>query len=329
MLAHIHTHDGITIVSRGRPIAISNDDPIYKEAVGIATSDVSNAENLLDGLLNRLAKNLRNVVKFSSDLEYNAGVILYKGEALHNYAADRLVSMIDQRQDAWPLTRFLEKLQKNVSKTVVDNLYAFLETGGLPLTEDGDFLAYKAVRDTYMDIHSGKFRNRIGDVCEMPRNQVDEDRNRTCSSGLHVCSFDYLPNFSHADGHVMVCKVSPADVVAIPSDYNNTKMRVSRYVVFDEVLNYYDREGRELKTADVLRDMDVVEPGYLLQVFPADADAYANSVYEAEFYTLAEAKLQAERQYNEHADQYETVCVTVEDGDGMTVWIHDEDGGQE
>jgi hypothetical protein len=75
----------------------------------------------------------------------------------------------------------------------------------------------------------------------MPRNQVDEDKDRTCSKGLHFCSIKYLPHFSdHNGGHTMMVKINPADVVAIPADYNNTKGRCSRY----EVVNEYTEDWR-------------------------------------------------------------------------------------
>ena len=57
-------------------------------------------------------------------------------------------------------------------------------------------LAYKKIRNNWTDIHSGTFDNSIGAVCGMPRNMVDEDSSRTCSAGLHVCSYDYLAHFS-------------------------------------------------------------------------------------------------------------------------------------
>jgi hypothetical protein len=69
----------------------------------------------------------------------------------------------------------------------------------------------------------------------MPRNAVDEDKERTCSYGLHFCSIQYLPSFSDSDGgKTMIVKINPKDVVAIPADYNNTKGRTCRYEVVAE-----------------------------------------------------------------------------------------------
>ena len=152
------------------------------------------------------------------------------------------------------MTNFLNNLLKNPSRRVVEHLYAFLEVGKCAITEDGCFLVYKAVKANYTDIRTGKFDNTVGSEVTMPRHRVDEDPDRTCSRGLHVCSFEYLPHFAHDNGHVVVCKVNPADVVAIPRDYNNTKMRVWRYIVVDEVKNYYEEHKDLLASVSVRSD---------------------------------------------------------------------------
>ena len=124
---------------------------------------------------------------------------------------------------------------QNPSKRAVDELFDFMDAGEMPITEDGHFLAYKNVRSTYMDIHSGTFRNQIGDVCEMPRNRVCDNKDQTCSAGLHFCSINYLPNFADSDGgKTMIVKINPKDLVSVPTDYANTKGRCCRYEVVAE-----------------------------------------------------------------------------------------------
>jgi hypothetical protein len=110
----------------------------------------------------------------------------------------------------------------------------FLEVNDMPITPDGHFLTYKAVTSDYKDFHTGKFDNSIGAKPEMPRHEVDDNRAITCSRGLHAANKDYASSFG-GTGHLMVCKVNPKDVVSIPNDYNNAKMRVSKYEVIDEV----------------------------------------------------------------------------------------------
>jgi hypothetical protein len=67
----------------------------------------------------------------------------------------------------------------------------------------------------------------------MERNQVNDNKDVTCSAGLHFCSQGYLGHFSGE--RVMILKINPRDVVSIPTDYNNTKGRCARYEVVGEV----------------------------------------------------------------------------------------------
>ena len=129
----------------------------------------------------------------------------------------------------------MENLMNNPSYRAVNELYGFLEKNSLPITPDGCFLAYKKVRNDYMDIHSGTFNNSVGYICEMERNQVDDNQNNTCSSGLHFCSKEYLNHFGSGDSRTMIVKINPADVVSIPTDYNNSKGRTCRYTVIGEL----------------------------------------------------------------------------------------------
>jgi hypothetical protein len=136
----------------------------------------------------------------------------------------------------------MENLMTNPSKRAVDELYGFLEKNSLPITPDGHFLAYKKVRNDYLDIHSGTMDNSVGKIVEMERNEVDDNKDRTCSSGLHFCSQDYLPHFGNgSDNRVVILKINPRDVVSIPSDYNNAKGRACRYEVVGEIGNEGDQ----------------------------------------------------------------------------------------
>jgi len=311
-VAYIHTNDGVTVVLQGRPYTVSAADKAYDEVLSLLGRE--DGERRILEVLEATARKLREKLVLAPDMEYSGGVVLYRGEVLHSYAVDRLVSMIEAKMDYQPLARFLAKLENNPSKRVVDNLYRFLEVGQVPLTSDGDFLAYKAVRHDFKDIHSGTFDNTPGSVCEMPRNRVDEDPNRTCSNGLHVCSFGYLPNFAHANGHVVIVKVSPADVVAIPADYNDTKMRVSRYEVIGELENYY--QDRKDVLGEVGRTRGVQEPGFTVH------DKFNDEV--GAYYSFEEAKRQAQRVFDDGDDTE----VTVQDEEGYIVWTVDEDGAR-
>ena len=173
-------------------------------------------------------------------LNYGAGNIaiqgdkmFWKGQEFHNTLAGRVIEMYQEGFPIEPMVAFMENLMTNPSKRAVEELYRFLEKGNLPITPDGHFLAYKKVRDDYLDVHSGTMDNSVGKVVEMERNQVDDDKDRTCSTGLHFCSQSYLSSFSGE--RTVILKINPRDVVSIPSDYNDSKGRACRYEVIGEL----------------------------------------------------------------------------------------------
>lgn len=164
------------------------------------------------------------------------GVVYFEGEPLHTTLTDRMVEMVDEGLPIRPLSLFLINLMDNPSYRAVNELYDFLEASDLPITEDGHFLAYKRIRDNYMDIWSGKMDNSIGTVVAMPRNRVDENKDNTCSDGLHFCARGYLPEYGTSkNNRTVIVKINPKDVVSIPSDYNNAKGRCCRYEVVSEL----------------------------------------------------------------------------------------------
>lgn len=251
MVPHIHTTQGVTFVHEGRSVSIAFDHPNFDKVLEALENSWTSR---LVGLLEEHAQTIKAAVRkldVDGDFTYNYGVVMYRGEVLHNYAATKLVELVEAGRPHTPLVNFLARLQQNPSNRIVERLYKFLEVGQIPLTADGHFIAYKAIRADWTDIHSGRFSNSIGQTVSVPRNKVDENSENTCSYGLHVCSFSYLPSFAHADGHVVAVKVDPADVVAIPTDYNDSKMRVCSYIVLEEVTGYY-KAGTDYLAEDLI-----------------------------------------------------------------------------
>lgn len=162
------------------------------------------------------------------------GVVLYDGNALHNTMTDRIISMMREGFNIQPMLMFLENLMENPDFRAVNELYGFLEATDLPITMNGCFRAYKMVTDDYKDHRTGTFDNSIGAVVEMPRNQVNPDKETTCADGLHFCSQGYLGSYGGA-GRTVIVEINPRDVVSIPVDYGNAKGRCCRYTVVGEI----------------------------------------------------------------------------------------------
>lgn len=228
--------DSLTVYLEGKSYTINKQAHTYDLVLNAVKA--GNIPALKQAL--EVKKAITNMLSKSSDkVRIENNKIFYMDREVQGLISSRILEMLRLELDVKPMVLFLENLMSNPSKRAVDELFGFLEACTLPITPDGHFLAYKRVRNDYTDVYSGSLDNSVGKVLEMPRNMVDEDKNNTCSYGLHFCSYDYLKSFSGA--RIVVLKINPKDVVAIPADYNNSKGRTCKYEVVDEIpLNEYN-----------------------------------------------------------------------------------------
>lgn len=228
-------------IKNGDQITINSDDPRFDDALDLVRADNLAAVLALD------VKHVINSFGVDTDdtgvsirVQDGVGIIEVCGTEypLADTIVSRIMKMKEQGVSSKPLGNFIANLYSNPSSTAVQELYGFIEACELPITEDGCFIAYKIVKSSYLDIYSGKMDNSVGKVLQMPRNMVDDKRENTCSHGLHFCSKEYLNHYgssSRNDDRCMLVKINPADVVSIPSDYNNAKGRTWKYEVVGEV----------------------------------------------------------------------------------------------
>lgn len=176
-------------------------------------------------------------LKDKANVEYKNGNVYVNGEVLHNTIAVRVAVFAENGLPIQPILNFIANLQENPSFNSRTQLYTFLEHMDIVLTDDGCFLAYKSVRNDYMDKYSGNFSNKVGSVLEMKRTEVDDNTNNHCSKGFHVGSLKYSgPGgwYHSPNDRVMIVKVNPRDAVSVPSDHSCQKLRVCRYEVLAE-----------------------------------------------------------------------------------------------
>ena len=217
---YIVTENSVTVSFDSKLITIQNDDRRYEAVI----------EAIKDDNLKAIPSLIDVVASFNKDnYELVDGVIKIDGVAISEELTNKVLAFKDAGLPTDYLLEFAKKIQENVSFNSRRMLYKFLEHNGHPITKNGNFIAYKMVRHNYRDLHTGKFDNSIGSTVEMNRSQVDENPNNTCSSGLHVATHCYAKGFG--SGHLIEVEIDPRDVVAVPTDYNGTKMRVCKYVV--------------------------------------------------------------------------------------------------
>ena len=171
--------------------------------------------------------------------EVEGDEIFIKGDdtPIPELLADKLIALEAANEDFMPLVRFWKKLRTNPSKASIEQLYGFLVHNNIPITETGDIVTEKGVNqkrgglpEELVDCRTSSIDNSIGMEVIMDRSKVDEDPTVTCSHGLHVGAAEYVRNW-YSNNIIVVCTVNPRDVVAVPTDYKNTKMRVCRYIV--------------------------------------------------------------------------------------------------
>ncbi len=285
----IITDSTITLIAENGPSVIGKSHPnFYKIKKALLAKNFLEVEEMLD---------VKDGYKeFSNGLiAVDGDNLIYNGTIVHNVLTQRIVQMIHNGDEANPMLNFLVNLMDNPSEGSIDQLYTFLEHENLPITEDGCFLAYKAINRDYTDKYSGTISNKVGEKIKMPYEEVTADPTKHCSSGLHCGSIEYVrcygnfttdENGEHTGDRLVTVKVNPSAVVSVPEDSDRQKVRVYRYVVHEEIENpydlvpkyeapvYYDDEGNEYYDEGEDEDYDNYESweGYNGFDHPYDED---------------------------------------------------------
>jgi len=218
---------------------VSGDSPYFEALLKACDNqDVEEVERLVDRatIIAVRSNNLFRVID---------GVVSVLHEGTYHECPEalssRIIKFTDRSLDVTPLVRFYQRLLNNPSKRALDCLYRYLEANNTPIVADiidgvdytGCFVTWKSVTADFKDCRTKTFDNSIGTTVTMPRNQVDEDPDNTCSHGLHVAAWEYAWGFN--GGKKVKVYIDPANVVAVPHDYQNQKMRVCEYLVVEEV----------------------------------------------------------------------------------------------
>ena len=167
-------------------------------------------------------------------------VCKYRGRPVAPALGAMLLNLIKNKIDCQYFVKFIDNLMQNPSNRSLEQLYTFLVRNHMPITEDGCFMAYKAVDGDFWSYHADevtgeRVRYMIGDKPNMPRNMISDDFNLHCHRGLHACSMEYLKFWSAV--HLMIVKINPKDVVCVPNDHNFSKMRVCEMEVMAEIFD--------------------------------------------------------------------------------------------
>lgn len=241
----------LTVLTGGQTYTINNNHPNFTAAIkAVKKGDFVAIPDLVDlpSAINRWAGGKVTVV---------GGQVLYAGVPVSNGLTDHILRMVEEKFNVAPLVAFMDKLMQHASFRAREQLFNFVDHNQITITKDGNIVLYKRVSANFTDIHTQSIDNSVGRTVEMPREGVDDDPNRTCSSGLHVCSLPYLAHFSGPN--TVLCEVDPRDVVSIPTDYNHTKLRVCRYKVVGTHTGGHEQAFTNSPVHDFYPDVDDFE----------------------------------------------------------------------
>lgn len=190
----------------------------------------------------------------SERITYDGESIFFDGDKQAGPLAEHLLRAIKEGlADASPIVKFWEKVASNPDERSREQLFSWLQAHAFTITEEGDILGYKGVREVrdggYESINSGtafvdgkevtgKIPNNPGSVITMPRSEVQNDPNVACHKGLHIGTWSYASTFG--GGPTLEVHVNPRDVVSIPRDSGAQKMRACRYTVVQRLGKHYD-----------------------------------------------------------------------------------------
>lgn len=234
----ITTIDGASAVSvyhEGQMYVAPNTHPAYATIVTKLLAEDYSCTALFDvtASLNTKFERIGNRVSLKgSQLHFDA-------DPLNGALADHVVRLWQQGDEWESLVAFLEKVQNNPNDHSREQLYSWLTGNEFTILTNGNILAYKGVTKDLKSVYSGtaivdgetikgNIPNQVGSTVEMPRSSVHHDPSQGCSTGLHVATWSFAKGFADT---VLEVEVDPRDVVSVPSDSGEQKMRVCRYVV--------------------------------------------------------------------------------------------------
>ena len=236
---------GATVIfADGSTHVIGSDNPNYSQVVRELLAGEASDDELLD-LISPFEAIYKTLTRLSERVSRKGSKLLFDGDVVNSALGKYIIELMNEgAEESWKAyIAFMEKLYTNPSEESRDHLFHFIAANGLQITPDGDLVLYKSTREDGSSTYAGygivngvEFEhdyliNSVGAVVEIPRSKVDANRGVACSVGLHVGAFSYANTYSR---RLWTAIVNPRDVVSVPSDHNDAKIRVARYQIVEE-----------------------------------------------------------------------------------------------
>jgi hypothetical protein len=252
---YTRTTSSLTVITNFRSTVIPSSHPNFATLCEMVTKVNTTEADILPLLDIPTA-----ITNFTGDeIKVVGGKLYYRGVEVKDNLAQVILGFVKSGDlsAALPFQKFLANCRNNPDLELVSTIYDWCVKGNLPITPDGHLIAWKIVGPNFKSLHSGKrgyLDHSIGAVVTEPREECDTNRNRTCSTGIHFASLEYIEKGGYGGGldgrnKIVAVTIDPADITAIPTDYNLSKGRCCRLTVVGEVpapkvKSFYDNAGR-------------------------------------------------------------------------------------
>lgn len=197
----------------------SSSNPMFKDIVAkLRKGDLDDATKLTN-IAQAIERASKGIIK------NDGGILKYVDQNLHETVQDWIMRNMNKGNPAWDaVINFMGRCKLNENPESIEQLWQFIRACGLIITPTGHFIGYKYVDDNFMDKHTGKLNYSLGKIVEMPRDMVEFNPEIACGPGIHVGAMNYV------NGHSTIIEllVDPKDVVSVPRDHNNEKLRACR-----------------------------------------------------------------------------------------------------
>lgn len=211
--------NSVTLFVDNKPYIAKNDHPNFKKIVSYI---LSNQESLAVPLFN-IAEAITQ--KTNSKLTVKNGEVYFGTTKIHNSVCARIREFLSQGKDINHLVKFLEKLLNNPSKYVFNNLYEYLTKYNLSIDKDGDIYGLKAVKFNLKSKWTDSVQYAVDETYSEPRALLRDDQNDGyCGPGLWFGHEQFVFSYGSGNDHVLVVKVNPEHVLAIPTCSGYQKM---------------------------------------------------------------------------------------------------------
>jgi len=255
VIPYIISDNSVSGYYKNRSFSLPKNHALFTQVVAALKSGETSA---LDNMLN-IAEAYRkiinkviaavSVVSDNGMVAYDGTDLFYGNKKVTNVLKPKFKKAISDGVNERALVNFISKSYLNPSQIAVSEAFDFLSYRELPITESGNVLAFKGIRDDYYSVRhnespsfylvqgsmdsKGHIYNAPGEIVEVPRCEVDSERSNHCARGLHIGSFDYAKGWGK---RVVIVESDPSDFVSVPEDCNFQKMRVAKYSVISEIV---------------------------------------------------------------------------------------------